>query len=144
MKSHKGDLQLQMQPEKSFTTLENDATGYKKVIHDCPVYHFCVIKLKIPAGTQVYRDKERKAHVYGTGAPCTRTEYRCSKAEAVKMLDQCSCEGILRSYPHPMFKYPLNTLVTPDEPFDMSYDAYTSGIHFFRTKKEAFEYNFSF
>lgn len=114
---------------------EEPVVGWKKALRfDCAPMKECLVKLEIPAGAKIVR------HLFGN-------KCRTNKA---KVLDITNFDGTERlSHAYSLFdrnfKYTVGDIVAPQHNgFDeRPWISCSEGIHFFETKEEAIEYDFS-
>ena len=109
---------------------EGDIIGYKKTfVKDVDYYETVIVKLLIPA-------KAKRLNGYSN---------KC-RAEYAKVLEIYDANGKISKYRtgqssyHNDVYYVKNRIVRPDS-FDESREVCSNGIHFFRTFKEAADYN---
>jgi len=122
-----------------FAQADRDTIVYKKVVigetdykvpryYDCTaIYRYGVAKLLIPKGTAVY---------------LTSTKCRASKAKVleIKALGRSTTYPEAVSMHHDKFKYKVGATVNARKGLSRKFQQCESGIHFFRTLKEARAY----
>lgn len=106
--------------------------GWKKCYSTCGTF-FVIVKLEILG------DYIINGYSMFTGDKTNKC--RTSKAKVIKIYHP-TCD-VAVSIHNRRFKYRVGRIVQPFEPFCYSIDACASGIHYFRTKKEAEAYLFT-
>lgn len=91
-------------------------------------YRRCTIKLALPVGTEVY---------------VTNHKCRADQAKVIKinLIGKKETHKSALSIWDYSFKYVVNNVVTPSKKFSLNQHDCASGIHFFRTLREARDYN---
>lgn len=110
-----------------FVVLDEDAIGYKKVYYgkdNDATWGQAILTLLLPAGTLLHLSKDY--------------EKKCRASQAIVIAASVNAVEFMSSYKSD-FKYYMNGLVLPHY-FDPEFKECAGGIHFFKTKKLAKDY----